>query len=119
MEPSEDALRQYLKAEVGILTDFKGAKTEIAKVLSAWETAGIRGTKRKHHEAEQRVTDKRKRMTQSEHIQLIRAYNEVHDELRPKEVPGQVYIETKMGELEDGEIKPELMSSVIAKLEEN
>ena len=57
-------------------------------------------------------------MTQSEHIQMLRAYNEAHDELRPKEVPAQVYIETKMGELEDGEIKPELMSSVIAKVEE-
>ena len=57
-------------------------------------------------------------MTQSEHLQLLRAYNEVHDELRPKEVPAQEYIETKMGELEDGEIKPELLSSVLAKVEE-
>ena len=32
--------------------------------------------------------------------------------------PAQVYIETKLGELEDGEIKPELLSSVLAKVEE-
>ena len=87
IEPDEDALRQFLKTEVGILADFKGAKTHIAKVLSAWETAKIRGTKRKQEEAEQRATDKRKRMTQSEHTQLLRAYNDVHDELRQKEAP--------------------------------
>ena len=96
----------------------KGAKTGTAKVLSAWEAAGVRGVKRKDQEAVQRSTDKHRKRGQSEHLQLIRAYNEVHEELRPKLIPVQVYIDNKMAQLEDGEIQPDKMSHVIAKVEE-
>ena len=73
--------------------------------------------KRKNQEAEQRATDKHRNRTQSEQMQLTCAYNDVHKELQPKGIPAQVYIENKMGQLEDGELKPEKMTHVVAKAE--
>ena len=82
MEENEAALRELLRTEL----KFKeGAllqkKAMVGRVVAAWESAQIRGTKRKAEEALQRATDAPRTLPRAQHLSIIRAFSRGHDHL--------------------------------------
>ena len=65
----------------------------------------MRGRKRKEEKADQRVGDLPRKLPRSDHTELRKAFTTRHRELDDKLVPHPDYIEAKLRELEDGELK--------------
>ena len=74
-----------------------------------------RGQKRKAEEAEQRVGDLPRRIPRSVHLNLQRAFEDLHDELEDDEIPHKSYVEAKLDEIDDGERVAELMKDIVCK----
>ena len=88
LEDSESEVRKFLQNEVGIKQEGNEHFTShIAKLLDSWGTAGIRGAKKKAEGAEQGIGDLPVRMTAQEHNELVRGYDDAHEnELEEREI---------------------------------
>ena len=92
--------------------------SHIAKLLDSWETAGIRGAKKKAEEAEQRIGDLPVRMTAPEHNELVRGYDDAHEEgLEERETPANFVIEAQKAQLQNGSLIAQRLSSVASREE--
>ena len=92
-------------------------KVLTSRLIGAWEAAELRGIKRKHEEAEQRVGDQPRRLQKPVHTNLLRAFKQVYPKVSEDEVPSKLYIETKLEEIEDDDLVAELLSCVLVKEE--
>ena len=112
--PSE--VRKFVKAELGLQAN--GHENYCALVSSpvgCWEGAQTRGEKRKADDATQRAVGEHRRRTKSQHLLLLRAYNDSRAEakrLRPSQSPAPPYVEALANQIEDGELDAERLSDV-------
>ena len=113
---TEAELRTLLKDDVG-MDPTAGVPNRVAtaKVCNAWESATVRGRKRKEEEeTDQRVGDLPRKLPKSDHTELRKAFTARHRQLEDRHTPHPAYIEAKLKELEDGELKCETLSEVIS-----
>ena len=112
-ESSEKELRDFLKADSGIrqLGNDK-YRSHISLLISTWETANIRGVKRKQEEADQLVGGLPRRISQQDHLKMTRAYNKVHKELKENESPAPCLVEDVRAKIQDGHLKAMKLSEV-------
>ena len=108
-------MREIIKKGIGLKDDAPLRLSIEAKLISSWQTAEIRGAKKKENEADQRVNELPRRLTANQHLELIRAFNKLHKELTEKKVPAHRLVEALLDQLEDGEMKAVRLSSVPAK----
>ena len=112
---TEAELRTLLKDDVGMNpTECVPNRVAAAKVCNAWESATVRGRKRKEEEADQRVSDLPRKLPKAGHTELRKAFTARHRELDEKHTPHPAYIEAKLKELEDGELRCEHLTEVIS-----
>ena len=119
LEDSKPEVRKFFKEQVGIKQEGNEHYTSyIAKLLDSWETAVTRGTRKKAEEAEQRVGDLPVRMTAQEHNELIRGYDDAHeDELEEREIPAAFVIEAQKAQLQNGALIAQRLSAVASREE--
>ena len=81
-------MREFLTTEAGILRQGNPSfRSNIGLLLSSWETAQLRGTKRKAEEAEQLAGGLPPQLSQQEHLSMIKGYNKAHRELDDRRIP--------------------------------
>ena len=119
LEDQQAEMRALVKEELGINPfDGGGNRGMIAKILSAWDSAVQRGVKRKAEEAERKVGDQPRRLPMPIHLSILRAFNRLHTELEEEEIPGPRWLETRLDQLETGELIPETLDQVGTWMEE-
>ena len=97
MEPNKEEMRALLKEELKFKDDMKlQAKSAIAKVLGASDTAHKRGLKRKDREAPKNT-----------HNLMLRSYTERHGSLKDEKTPAREYIDTIVAMLSCGNLVAE------------
>ena len=107
--------RVFVVDDLHIATDATKKKVLTARLVGAWETACVRGVKRKADEADRRVGDLPRRLEKSAHLTLRKAFADVHKDEDEELLPAKKYVESKLDEIEDGELVAEPLQSVIAK----
>ena len=85
------------------------------RIIAAWESAQIRGTKRKAEEALQRATDAPRTLPKAQHLNILRALTRSQGAVQNDRIPAQCLIEPKVAELEDGELVPERLCEIDTK----
>ena len=107
-------VREVLKTDVG-LDPAAGAqhRAMTARLISVWRSAQKRAEHQQALEAEQRVGDLPRTVPKSHHIEIRRAFALIHAELPKKLTPAAVYVESKVSQLEDGELVAEPLSEVL------
>ena len=85
---SEAELKDLLRTDVGFNpTGSIPNSVACAKLCSAWETAGIRGRKRKDEEAHQMVGDLPRKLPKSDHYELRKLFAARHREMEDRHLP--------------------------------
>ena len=109
-------LRKLVAEDLGVRDDL-GAKAIIARILTAWEAAQVRGQKRKAKEAEQRAHDAPRPLTQKQHNELLEAHEQVHGGISDVKTPAKFLVDATMAQLEDGQLVAPLLSEIVSKRE--
>ena len=96
-EDCEKEMRLFIKKDVGLRREgnenYRGL---VARLLASWESAVMRGQKRKAEEAEQRAGNKPKRLEKKTHIAIVKAYNLATGRVLPEsEIPASVCVWTR------------------------
>jgi len=113
VEPTEDAFREWLKADLGLNPAASvGERITVAKLAEAWEAARQRAVTTRKVEAEARVTGQSREMLKGVHLSLRRACARVHGQVEDRRCPGRAYLESRLEQLDDGEIEAEPLSKV-------
>ena len=111
-------LRKLVAEDLGLRDDLGiTAKAIIARILTAWEAAQVRGQKRKAEEAEQRAHDAPRPLTQKQHHELLEAHEKVHGEISDVTTPAKFLVDATMAQLEDGQLVAPLLSEIVSKRE--
>ena len=112
---SEAELRSFMKDDVGMDPSASaGNRVAMAKLCNAWESSCLRGKKRKEEDAEQRVSDLPRRLPRNEHAELRKTFTKRHRETEDRHTPHPEYIERKLQQLEDGDLKAERLTEVVS-----
>ena len=90
-----------------------------AKLINAWETAQVRGKKRKEESAELRVGDLPLKLSRTTHLGLRKSFNTMHGEMSKEQTPHPDYLESRLQQLEDGEVRTERLYEVVSLAEDD
>jgi len=113
VEPSEDAFRAWLRADLGLNPGASvGERVTVAKLAEAWEAARQRAATSRKVEAEARVTGQTREMLKGVHLGLRRACARTHGPVEDRRCPGRAYLESRLEQLDDGELEAEPLSKV-------
>ena len=118
VEDTAEKVRDFVKTDLGVdPSKSPQHRSMAARLVTAWEAARKRVEHRHVHEAEQRVNDLPKILPKSQHLELARAYAQVHRALKDAEAPAASYVEWRLEQFEDGELIPETLKQVVNKAE--
>jgi len=113
VEATEDAFREWLKVDLGLdPAEGVGERVTVAKLAEAWEAARQRATTSRKLEAEARVTGQTREMLKGVHLSLRRACARTHGAVEDRRCPGRAYVESRLEQLDDGELEAEPLSKV-------
>jgi len=113
VEPTEDAFREWLKADLDLNPAASvGERVTVAKLAEAWEAARQRATTARKLEAEARVSGQTREMLKGVHLALRRACARTHGSVEDRRCPGRAYLECRLEQLDDGELEAEPLSKV-------
>ena len=87
------------------------------RLLASWETATVRGQKRKTKYDGQSVQDGHRLRSKQLHARLAQLHNQSHFKLDTKEVPAPIKVDQTLYMVEDGELEAERLREVAAKVE--
>eukprot|EP00969_Alexandrium_andersonii_P245578 10853207-Alexandrium_andersonii.AAC.1 len=85
-----------------------------ARLMAVWRAAQKRTEQQQVREAEQRVSDLPRAVPRPQHTEMRRAYASIHGELSKTLMPAAIYVESKVSQLEDGELCAEPLADVLA-----
>ena len=115
IEPDVTAFRTFAVDDLGLDPKANIAnKVALAKLVGAFEAANTRGKRRREEDAEQRVGDLPRKLPRTTHLDLRRSFVSRHRELRDEENPHQSYLESKLQEVEEGEMRAERLCDVLS-----
>jgi len=113
VEPTEDAFREWLKADLGLNPAASvGERVTVAKLAEAWEASRQRATTSRKLEAEARISGQTREMLKGVHLSLRRACACTHGAVEDRRCPGRAYVEGRLEQLDDGELEAEPLSKV-------
>ena len=116
IEDTSAGVRQWLVDVLGLDPDADlESRTNIAKVIAAWQASKKRVSTQDSLEAEQRSSKIPKTIMKGKHVEMRAAYVAAHrggvvpDD---KEMPSAAYVEAAIDQMEDGEFQVEPLSEV-------
>ena len=111
IEATELGFRDWTKTDLQIEPTGKG-RVQTATLVDAWETARERIKKEAEYDAVARVEGAPREIIKSGHLLLRRSYESVHGETQDAHYPGYRYIESRLDQLEAGELRAEALDEV-------
>jgi uncharacterized membrane protein YgcG len=113
-EETGPLLREMIKKDVGLNPDTSSDhRNAVARVVAAWKAAAKHTDRRDTEEAEQRVSDLPRTLKKGSHLELRRTFEKLYGELNVSKVPAPAYVEAKMEQVEDGELRAERLCEVL------
>jgi hypothetical protein len=113
-EETGPLLREMVKKDIGLNPDTSADhRNAMARVVAAWKAAAKHTDRRDAEEAEQRVNDLPRTLKKGSHLELRRTFEKLYGELKEHKVPAPAYIEQKMEQVEDGELRAERLTEVL------
>jgi len=113
LEPTEDLFREWLKSDLGLdPANSTAERVTVAKLSEAWDAARQRSSTTRKLEAEARVTGQSREMLKGTHLALRRACARAHGHVEDRRCPGRAYLESRLEQLDDGELEAEPLSKV-------
>jgi len=113
VEATEESFREWLRSDLELnpATNVRH-RVLVAKLAEAWEAARQRATTSRKLEAEARVTGQTREMLKGVHLALRRACARTHGVVEDRRCPGRAYLESRLEQLDDGELEAEPLSKV-------
>ena len=113
---SED-LRSVAKVDFALDPTVMAQRVELSKLVVAWESAKIRSTKLTEAEADAEVRQEAKLLKGTDVNTIRKSYESKWWKLEEDQVPAKVYLERLSEGIEKGELRAELLSEAVNKLE--
>jgi hypothetical protein len=112
-------LRQVMKESFGLDGNANlGTRVSVSKVLVAWTSARARALKMADAEGEAESRNLPKDISSGDYHSMRTVFEERFWELTDRELPGRSYIEKKLDEIEKNDLKPEMLSDVVSREED-
>ena len=116
---TEDAMRQWISDDLGLPADNAAARVTHAALLDVWETARDRVTVQRRVDNEARASGMHKQMHRSSHLALRRKLFSITGDVPDHLLPSRSYIDMRLEQVEEGELRPEKLSEVITVRDED
>ena len=96
-------VRAFITEEAGLLRRGNDLfRSLVGYLIGTWETAQARGNRKREEEAEQRVGDLPRRLTDERHADIVQGYEDAHHELKEeRDIPAEFSVEAKRTMLEN------------------
>ena len=113
IETNETEFRAWAKDSLGLNPAADpAARIALAILVDAWEASKNRITKQSELEAEARVLGIPKQSLKGTQLQLRKAYVQAFGPLPDKYCPSRTYVDWRLEQLEEGELRPEKLRQV-------
>ena len=116
---SEEAARSFFENDFQLDKSQRGWRAIVAKLIVAWAASRQRGQARASADAEAHLAGRPSALSRSKRLELRRAFEQAHDRaLDESSCPAGPYVDLKLLELEEGELRPEPWARVATVAEE-
>ena len=110
-------LRKVAKDSLGLDPDVLAQRVELSKLVVSWESAKVRATKLAEAEAEAEIRQEAKQLKGTDVNAIRKAYEAKWWKLEEEQTPAKCYLEKISEGVERGELRAELLSEVINKIQ--
>ena len=114
---SAEDLRKVAKDSLGLDPDVLAQRVELSKLVVSWESAKVRATKLAEAEAEAEIRQEAKQLKGTDVNAIRKAYEAKWWKLEEEQTPAKCYLEKISEGVERGELRAELLSEVINKIQ--
>ncbi len=118
IESQEDRLRDWIKEDLGIEGRGEGRVTT-AQLIDAWETARKRVRTQQDAEAEARTQGRPRELLLGQQLELRKTFEKMVGEVKDKLYPAYTSINTKLSEIEEGELRAEPLDEIVPRERED
>ena len=119
IERGDAEIRAWLDQDFQLkASDGMEAKVAIACVIDAWEAAKERVSRQAAAESQARVDGRPKELLRGTHLALRRAFAGIFGETEEKLFPSRQYMDLRLDQIEEGELKAETLSEVTSLAQE-
>lgn len=112
-----DDLRKVAKDSLGLDPDTLAQRVELSKLVVAWESAKVRSTRLAEAEADAEIRQEAKQLKGTDVNSIRKAYEAKWWKLEEEQVPAKSYLERISEGVERGELRAELLSEAVNKIE--
>ncbi len=119
IESQEDKFREWVKEDLGV--EPRGAgRVATAQLIDAWETARRRGRAQADADAEARTQNRPKELLHGQQLELRNTFEkQMGKEVLDKHYPAYAIINSKLTEIEEGELKAEPLDELVSRDKED
>ena len=115
IEESESKFREMIKVEMGLCSDDgMPARVQISKLIDLWHAARERNAARNAEATAARVEGRPRELSVHTYVSVRRQYQESHGKFEDVNFPSKEYVQGKIEQLEEGEIKTESLTEVVS-----
>ena len=112
----DDEMRKLLCDDFGLdVNTSLAARSEVCGILGAFETARTRNMEVAKHAGEMDARQLTKPLLGSEYLILRRAFETLYGQHEDCNLPARLYLEKRISELEGGDLRAELLTTVLSR----
>ena len=115
---SEEKFLEYIEKDIGVVESDPGGRSLQARLLDAWDAAKHQKTEVDIAEAKTRASGMSTALSNSDQVELRKAYAEVSGDLEDDKYPSYSYINIRLEELEEGELVAERLDEITSRAQE-
>ncbi len=115
IESSDERFRQMLQNDLGLdPSEGMPVRIDVAHLVEAWASARERVKRAADMEAEARAEGRPKELPRGTHLSMRRAYQSLHGEKRDGAFPSAAYLNWRLDQLEEGDLRAERLTEVVS-----
>ena len=115
IEESEAKFRDMIKTEMGIGSDDgMAARVQVAKLIDVWHAARERNAAKNAEATAARVEGRPRDSLAHSFVSVRRQYQETHGKFLDTHFPSKDYVQGKIEQLEEGEVKTESLTEIVS-----
>ena len=109
-------VRTIVQEELGLRNDLGiRGRAIVGRILTCWEAAQKRLSRKHTEEADQRAIDLPRRLPEQEHDEMLNAYEEAHEAREDIDTPAKPYTDGKITQIEKGNIVAERVRGIVSR----
>ena len=109
LKATKEEFEKWVVGPLGVPNDTLRDTGTISSLIEAWATARDRGDQRRKVEAEAKAHNLPVDITVPTYIGLVQSYEKANRRLSPEDTPAKSYIEARLEQLEDGNLRAKSM----------